>query len=522
MRLEYRLERDWPVNAWIADCGPDRVVVRHGRRVETRADWFCEAVWDGLFDEGGFDRTDIVAGSGGRLREGAVVFVPAGATTDRLQSVITAAGRTLVSNSLACLLRVAGGTLSATYRHYRRDIQTVVRGVYKYKKLLDADPNPIRLHYFHNVRWDGQGLSDLEKPFPLRDFSSFEAYHAFLRHSMAAVTRNAADSARAFPVGLLGTMSSGYDSTTVSTIARDFGLKQFVTLAHSRGYNPDSGLEAGKVLGLEPILIDRDGWKDHAFPEVPFLCAGANSDDRFILSAKDHLLGKLVFTGFHGDKIWSKSPYGPSSLEPHPEIKRGDCSGLTTTEFRLSAGYINCPVPFWGARQIHEVVRLSRDPSMKPWDVPGDYSRPICRRIVESAGVPREVFGISKRMGTVLEAVLVDSSRADYEAWCARHGIEGATLDRVIRRAIRALPNPARGKVRQMFYSRTPTYRDYFFQWAVERQGDAYGAAAAPAARPRPAAPPAPAPAPLRRDPRWVSESPDADTGRPDLLTAAV
>ena len=39
------------------------------------------------------------------------------------------------------------------------------------------------------------------------------------------------------------------------------------------------------------------------------------------------------------------------------EVKRGDPSGLTMTEFRLCAGFINCSVPFWGARHIHEVVR---------------------------------------------------------------------------------------------------------------------------------------------------------------------
>ena len=114
MRLEYRPEATWPVQSWLAECFEDRVVVRHGGRVETRAEWFCEAVWDGPFEDGDFDRTDIVAGSGGRLRGGGVTFVPAGSTTDRLQSVAlppgTGAlpGRTLVSNSLACLLAVSG------------------------------------------------------------------------------------------------------------------------------------------------------------------------------------------------------------------------------------------------------------------------------------------------------------------------------------------------------------------------------------------------------------------------------
>src|SRR5690349_24391142 len=110
MRFEYLHERDWPAQAWLAECHPDHVLVRHGGRVEARPDWFCEAVWDGPFEQGDFDLTDVVAGSGGRMRDGRVVFVPTGATTDRLHSIRVPAaaggtrGRVLVSNSLPCLL----------------------------------------------------------------------------------------------------------------------------------------------------------------------------------------------------------------------------------------------------------------------------------------------------------------------------------------------------------------------------------------------------------------------------------
>jgi hypothetical protein len=209
-------------------------------------------------------------------------------------------------------------------------------------------------------------------------------------------------------------------------------------------------------------------------PEVPFLTADGYAEDRFFLSAEPHLRGKVMLTGFHGDKIWGKSPYGRDSLTPHPEIKRGDCSGLTMTEFRLSAGFIHCAVPFWGARQIHDVVAISRRADMKPWDVPGDYSRPICRRIVETAGVPREAFGVKKKAGSVCETVLSDSSRPDYRAWCARHGIEGELFDRVVRKGLRSLPTPLRQKLTFMFYRRTPTYHDYTFPWALERRAELY------------------------------------------------
>ena len=61
---------------------------------------------------------------------------------------------------------------------------------------------------------------------------------------------------------------------------------------------------------------------------------------------------------------------------------------------------------------------------MRPWDVPGPYSRPICRRIVEGAGVPREMFGQPKMMVAVLSQVnefLNSPSYRDYLEWLREH-----------------------------------------------------------------------------------------------------
>jgi hypothetical protein len=497
MRLEYQLEANWPVQAWLAECFADRVVVRHGGRVEAREHWFCEAVWDGPFAGGDFDLTDIVAGSGARLRGGRVRFVTAGNTVDRLQSISLPAGggspaRTLVSNSLAGLLAASGATINPRYRHYRRDMQSVVKGIYKYRKTLDTSLGPCRLWYFNNFDWDGRTLHEVEKPDPERDFSAFEPYHRFLDETMGRVAANALDPARRHAIGLMGTMSNGYDSTTVGTLASRHGLEEILTLDEGRTHEDDSGTVAARTLGLKVTVIPREGWRKYPFAEVPFLTADGYAEDRFFISAQDHLRNKLMFTGFHGDKVWGKRPYGRDSLVPHPEVKRGDCSGLTMTEFRLSTGFINCAVPFWGARHIHEVVAISRHPSMKPWDVPGDYSRPICRRIAETAGIPREAFGRKKMAGSIMETVLNGTSGPDYRAWCERNGIEGDLFDRAVRRAISSLPGSVRGKVRHMFYhERVPTCRDYFFPWALERRAEVYLPAAASvrrlAARPDPA-----------------------------------
>ncbi len=76
-RLHPILEPDWPALAWIARCERSNpvITVRHGPQVETREDWLCEAVWDGEFEAGDFDRTDLVFGSGIRLRDEGIIFV---------------------------------------------------------------------------------------------------------------------------------------------------------------------------------------------------------------------------------------------------------------------------------------------------------------------------------------------------------------------------------------------------------------------------------------------------------------
>jgi hypothetical protein len=44
-----------------------------------------------------------------------------------------------------------------------------------------------------------------------------------------------------------------------------------------------------------------------------------------------------------------------------------------------------------------DITAISLSPEMQPWSVASDYDRPIPRRIVEAAGVPRPLFGQRKR-----------------------------------------------------------------------------------------------------------------------------
>lgn len=424
--LRFSFQSHWPPLAWLArlEGSSNAVSVLHGAGVEIANDWFGEVVWGGEYAAGDIDRTDIVAGSGGRRRGGIVTFVSSGSTVDRLQTFTQ--GRTVwVSNSLACLLATVGAHVDPTYRGYYDDAATVIHGLDRYKRSLATSRGPVDLVYFDNVSWDGHNLRREPKSVPSRDFSTFEKYRTFLDENLAAVAANVADPARRFPLRLLGTLSSGYDSTTVSVLARDHGLTEVLTVDRARSGDEDSGAKVAAMLGLRAHPISREAWQNADCPEVPFIASYSSAEDLPFKAAEEVLRGRVLLTGYHGDKVWGKSsPEHPIDL--NDQIVRGDPSGLALTEYRLWVPFINCAVPFWGARQIRDIHALSCSEAMRPWDVAGDYSRPICRRIGEEAGLPRGAFGTRKRAVTVnpyagSRPLLTPSALPDYLQWIRRN-----------------------------------------------------------------------------------------------------
>lgn len=484
MRLSFELQPHWPKLAWDASCrrGSEVVVVRHGPAVETRRDWFCEAAWDGEFEAGDFDRTDIVVGSGARLRESEILFVSAGNTVDRLQSLATPGGWR-VSNSLACLVASGGAALDPSYGGYYEDFRTVTAGLRKLRSRVHTRHGELRLHYFNNLAWDGHDLSSRDKPNITRDFGSFEAYERFLLATMARIAANARDPARRDEFHGLGTVSTGYDSPTVAAIARRAGaFDRVLTFTTARGGGSDDGTPIASALGLEVVKVAREAYRTLDAPEIPFLASNAYGEESHYAGAEDVIAGRILYTGFHGDKVWAKD-----TKDRGPDIVRGDPTGLALTEYRLRAGFLHCPVPFWGVRQIDDIVRLSNARELAAWDVAGDYSRPVCRRIVEDAGVDRRMFGQLKNAASVTmfnprEKFLTEPALRDYLDWlehtrgapspARRHldhlfRLAGAALDMLPRRlrSWRLRKFVARRSV-QLFY--------YLFPWAVDRAAAAY------------------------------------------------
>jgi hypothetical protein len=419
--LRYVAMQSWPKLGWVARCRHDsaEVTVFHGPHVETTPDWFCEAVWAGAYGEGGFDETSLVAGSGGRRRDNNFCFVSSGSTVDRL-CTIEHGGATWIANTLVGLLAMVRGWPMRSHPHYLRDFETLAQGLHRYKRLLQTSAGPVQLVYFDNLRWDGRTLSRQAKPPESGQFDSFAAYRTFLSASLAATARNMAAAERRHPYRMLGTVSRGYDSATVLTLAREVGCQEAITLTQARSGESDSGDAIGAILGARVTMIDRDAWSSLVMPEVPFFAAESAGEDVVFAPAAPLLANRVFLTGHHGGIVWRLH-----QTVPGPYLQRGDCGGLSLTEFRLVVGFIHLPLPFWGARRIAEINAIGHSDEMRPWRLGTGYDRPIPRRILEEAGVPRALFGFSKNAVTVnlrsFPQFLTDRSLEDYLGWVRQH-----------------------------------------------------------------------------------------------------
>ena len=498
MRFRYTSMADWPPLAWLARCRPHEktIEVFHGPGVETAADWYCEAVWDSAFADGELDRTDLVFGSGARAREDRVCFVSSGSTVDRLQSVDTGEA-SWVSNSLPCLLAGVGGSLDPTYAEYFRDLKSISQGLRRYVPLLRTSAGAVRLTYFHNLVWDGARLVETPKPAGAEPFRTFTAYRSYLASAIGRLAENLAAPSRARPYRMLGTISSGYDSAAAAALARPYGLTEAISFGSASSGEPDSGEIIAHVLGVRLTIVARPAWRAASFAEVPFVAADAKGEDVYFKGAESLLARRVLLTGFHGDRVWDHAARSDA------DFLRGDQSGLSLTEYRLWAGFLHCPLPFAGGRQATAIRALSRSRELAPWHTGAYYSRPICRRILEEAGVPRDAFGRWKKSASVLfsaqEGFLTPASLADYRFWLERHADEwrrrgltppsfavGADIWQESRYAIaRVLEGLAHAAPRRLWVLRSAARRvvtlgrrerlfRHLFPWAMERAKQRY------------------------------------------------
>jgi len=391
MQLRPKLQPGWPRLAWVADfCrGGGPITVHHGPGVEVCGRWCVEAVWAGEFGEGDFDRTDLVFGTGVRCRGDRAVFVTSGTTTDRLWHCVQGQ-RLCVANSLPALLAVSGVTLREEI-NYRPAIVSVREGLNRYQTTMPASLADIHVTYHHNLLYEGGQLTRADKPDSAGELLCYEDYYDYLLDAARALKRNLESPLRSRRIVPVTTVSSGYDSGAAAVIAREVGCREAVTIVNASSLLPrnDSGAELADRLGL---ACREYRHTPSAYKHEESVWAVTGRPEGLNLTVFDYPkpLG-LLFTGYFGDVMWHRG-----FMNCDAPLVLYNVQGLGACELRLSEGFLHCPVPFWAGRHVRELQTISQQPAMEPWTLHQPYDRPVPRRILEDAGVPRELFGMRK------------------------------------------------------------------------------------------------------------------------------
>jgi hypothetical protein len=386
-----------PSLAWLLDCSAamGRPILYHGRHVELFEDGFFEGAWGGDFAQRNFDRSANVFGSGARIGRSAVTFVPPSHTFEPLVQ-FTGNGVRAVSNSLAFLSAFCNFDLDPIdWRSGERFAAAIIRGLDHAGLRLRLRHGVLAIRFHHNfVLADGEDRQVVAKPLPPR-FEDFASYHDYLLNTASDVCANARHDARLRRYEPLMTVASGYDSAAATVIGAALGARDAVSVTTSQRGPSDSGAEVAKALGLEL-------WEYKRVDQVPeadilmaeFLAPGFHGEDYPLHVFQDSLPGRILFTGFTGGRFWGKIWGG--GPPPSEKLHRETLGGSSLGEFRLARDFVHLPVPSIGCLRHPDLHRISRSAEMAPYSIGGDYDRPIPRKIVESAGVPRAAFGQRK------------------------------------------------------------------------------------------------------------------------------
>jgi hypothetical protein len=373
-----------------------RFELLHGTAVELFRDGFFEGAWDGDFAERGFAGSSNVFGSGAKLGPEGITFVGPSHTLEPLY-VAKTDRLTAVSNSLPFLLHHCGMTFDPRNASYGPAFAAIVEGLGHTPIEIAMQGGRLTILHHHNASFGtNSNLQIAPKPLP-PDFARYDDYVAYLRATMERTFRNAADPARRCRYRPIATISSGYDSGATTVIAGSCGCTETIGLATSNRSNPDSGRATAEALGLSYSQYAGMPRAAGAIQsEAEFLAPGMQGEDLYFSAFEEALRGRVVTTGVHGGVMWNKA------RAPSPNLSSADGSGCSLGEFRLRCNFVHLPMAFIGAQRWPDISRISNAPEMADYSIGGGYDRPIPRRILEEAGVPRGTFGQAKNAASIL------------------------------------------------------------------------------------------------------------------------
>jgi len=392
------------------------VELYHGPFVEVRDQWCVEGVWPASFAEGDFDKADLFFGSGLRIRDNQIVVVSSHSTFSRILR-LERSNEIILSNSLPALLAISGANLIPDFLGYRERLNQLKLGRKYFDWSIPILEGEIRYTLILNLLIEDGKVSLVEKPDLAPSFKSFSDYHTYLVEQMRALGRNFIDPARKQIFLSCSSLSSGYDSATAAALSREAGCKTAFTIDRARSFYQlsDSGEEIAHYLGMTAEVYQRTP-ENFRFEESIWAVMGDAQDLNLAIFDYQPPLS-VNFTGFYGDILWELGWYHSQPVE---ELFRDDTSGMTFCEQRLFSGVVQVPIAQWAYRHGSEIRAISALPEMEPWTLNTEYDRPICRRILETAGVPRGKFALRKKATAISDERLWPYSieaQADFESF---------------------------------------------------------------------------------------------------------
>lgn len=393
--IEVTRREDLPRLAWLVrvDEGSDAVAATVGPWVEERPDAVFEGAWAGDISSD-FSDSFSFTGSGVLLRDGALVVAAPCHTMEGVYSVHRD-GALFFSNSIAFVLEAAGVGLDLNYMGYEADALSIRDGLDRYHREWPlAGGHTLRVHFYCNVVVDPTGqVKEEPKPKP-PSAGSYQEYRTFLRNQVGGVRANAADPRRIHRYPPIVFCSNGYDSSACAALGREVGCDEAVVFESKRASRSDSGRDVVTALGYTQIHEKHElAYRDTDTADL-FVATGELGTSLYFAAAADELAGRLLLSGAYGDKVWDRFARVNDQVHrytPLPDTSR--------REFRLATGYLMFAPAFLSTMRIADLLAISNSPEMAPWTLGNDYDRPIPRRIVEEAGVPREMFGQHKDGG---------------------------------------------------------------------------------------------------------------------------
>lgn len=401
MRFVYTQMTKLPPLAWLTIFTEDSntVEVSCGDAVVTSPSYFVAGVWDGDFQKGEFDTCTTPCCTGMKIDESSSMGEVNLITPNHLQETVFSIkvnDKLYLSNSLSFVLEVSGCELLTTYKQYVADMGSILYGL-KSDKLVKYSP----LAAGRELRYLRCCIATIDKKLNIKEsirnsgltFNNFEDYKQKIQQILIDIKTNATDIHRKHPYGMICTISRGYDAPSACVFAASVGCDEVFTFCDKPD---DDGSKIAEILGYKKIYrVDSKQYiKNNKYLEAEALASG-DSGATFI-AFEELFRNKLLIMGLRGDKVYDRIQTNVNNnLDFHVGDQLAQC-GLTIYESMLKNNSITISIPLIGGDCWLDMKRISESEEMKLFSIGNHYDRPIPRRLLEEAGVEREMFGMKK------------------------------------------------------------------------------------------------------------------------------